>query len=149
MAVALAQTRFGTFSIPVEAVLEFPAGLIGLSGSRYAVLARSEESVFFWLQSLDDPDVAVPLADPWQFCDGFSLRISREDLERTGIAGSDHVLVYVIVRAEAPFSDSSVNLRAPIVVVDGKGWQLINLAQDATVRAALFPSGLNQEEKAA
>jgi len=147
MAVVLEQTRFGTFSIPSEAVLAFPSGLIGLSGSRYAVLARSEQSIFFWLQSLDDPDLAVPLADPWRFFDDFTLRISSEDLERTGIARADQVSVYVIVRAEAPFADSSVNLRAPVVVVDGKGWQIINQAQDATVRAALFPSGLNQEER--
>ena len=35
-------TRFGTLEVAAEAVIEFPDGLIGLGGSRYALLARDE-----------------------------------------------------------------------------------------------------------
>ena len=38
--ITLESTRFGTLEIPHEAVVEFPNGLIGLGGRRYALLAR-------------------------------------------------------------------------------------------------------------
>ena len=44
MAVTLQSSRFGELQIPEEAVLDFPNGLIGLGGRRFALLARSEES---------------------------------------------------------------------------------------------------------
>jgi len=44
----------------------------------------------------------------------------------------------VTVRAAAEPKDFSCNLRAPIVVWNGRGHQVINEAPDAPVRAALF-----------
>ena len=41
MAVTLQSSRFGALEIPDEAVIEFPSGLIGLGGKRYALLARN------------------------------------------------------------------------------------------------------------
>ena len=44
------------------------------------------------------------------------------------------------VRAGAELTDFSANLRAPIVVAEGQGHQVINEAADAPVRAPLFPA---------
>ena len=44
--ITLESSRFGTVEVPAEAIVEFPTGLIGLGGRRYALLARSEESTF-------------------------------------------------------------------------------------------------------
>jgi flagellar assembly factor FliW len=44
--------------------------------------------------------------------------------------------------------DFSANLRAPILVNNGLGHQVINQAPDAPVRAPLFPT-VNEEERAA
>ena len=43
------------------------------------------------------------------------------------------------VRAAGELSDFSCNLRAPIVIWNGHGHQVINEAPDAPVRAPLFP----------
>src|SRR4029077_6913540 len=67
MGVTMQSTRFGEMQIDPESVLEFPTGLIGLGGSRYALLARSEDAAFIWLHSLDDPDLAIPVTNPWRF----------------------------------------------------------------------------------
>ena len=40
MPVTIESTRFGALEIPDDAVLEFPDGLIGLGGTRYALIAR-------------------------------------------------------------------------------------------------------------
>ena len=41
-------TRFGVIDIPSEDVIEFPNGLIGLGGSRYALIADKPDAPFVW-----------------------------------------------------------------------------------------------------
>ena len=48
-------SRFGRVEIDPETVVEFPDGLIGLGGSRYALLAAEPDSPFLWLHSIEDP----------------------------------------------------------------------------------------------
>jgi flagellar assembly factor FliW len=56
-----------------------------------------------------------------------------------GARTPEDVDVWVTVRAGAELSDFSANLRAPILVCNGHGHQVINDAPDAPVRAPLFP----------
>jgi flagellar assembly factor FliW len=132
-------TRFGTVEVERDAVVEFPSGLIGLGGSRYAILAAGADSPFAWLHSVDDPDVALPVTDPWLHYAGYDVELSDADTERVGASEDDDVAVWVTVRAAGELSGFSCNLRAPIVISNGRGHQVINEAPDAPVRAPLFP----------
>lgn len=138
MSVTLYSTRFGPLEIPEEAVLEFPTGLIGLGGSRYALLARDDDAAFVWLHSLDDPELAVPVTNPWRFFAGYEVELSDEEAERIGIEDATATSVYVTVRAAESLHDFCANLAAPILIADGRGHQVINQAPDAPVRAPLF-----------
>jgi flagellar assembly factor FliW len=144
MAVTLRSTRFGELEIPDESVLEFPRGLIGLEGRRYTILARTEDAAFVWLHSLDDPALALPLTDPWRFFDSYEVEIGDDEAERIGIAADAGTAVYVTVRAAESLEDFSANLRAPILVNNGFGHQVINQAPDAPVRAPLFSRTVEQ-----
>jgi flagellar assembly factor FliW len=57
-------SRFGRVEIDPETVIEFPEGLIGLTGKRWALLARDPDTPFVWLQSLEDPELALPVTNP-------------------------------------------------------------------------------------
>jgi flagellar assembly factor FliW len=138
MAVSLQSTRFGTIEIPPEAVLEFPNGLIGLGGTRYALLAREEDSAFLWLHSLDDAELAVPVTNPWRFFGSYEVELSDDEADRLGVTDSDETSVYVIVRAAEALEDFCANLAAPILVAGTTGHQVINQSPDAPVRAPLF-----------
>jgi flagellar assembly factor FliW len=131
-------TRFGEVEVADEAVLEFPEGLIGVPGSGYALLARHEDAAFLWLQSTEDPSFAVPVVNPWRFFAGYEVRISDADAERVGLDGSADADVYVTVRAAGELEDFTANLRAPILVLEGRGHQVINEVQDAPLRAPLL-----------
>ena len=144
MAVTLQSSRFGELQIPEEAVLDFPNGLIGLGGRRFALLARSEESAFVWLHSMDDPDLAVPVTSPWRFFEDYELELADDEAERIGVHAPEDASVYVTVRSAAALEDFCANLRAPILVVGNAGHQVINQAPDAPVRAPLF-AGLQEE----
>ena len=75
-------TRFGRVEIADDAVINFPDGLIGLPGTRYALIAQTESSVFLWLHSVDDPAVALPVANPWLFFGNYEVEVSDEDAEK-------------------------------------------------------------------
>ena len=138
MAVTLHSTRFGRLEVPEDAVIEFPNGLIGLGGTQYALLARSEDSAFIWLHSLEDPELAVPVTNPWRFFGDYEVELSDEEAARIGVTDADQTSVYVTVRAAEQIEDFHANLRAPILIAHGKGHQVINQAGEAPMRAPLF-----------
>ncbi|HET8754813.1 MAG TPA: flagellar assembly protein FliW [Solirubrobacteraceae bacterium] len=134
--VTVESSRFGTLEIEAGAIIEFPAGLIGLGGRRWAVVTKDDDGAFSWLHSLDDPALALPVTNPWAFFADYEVALSDADSARFE---SDQVAVWVTVRAGAELADFSANLRAPILIADGQGYQVINEAQHAPVRAPLFP----------
>jgi len=138
MSITIDSTRFGTIEIPSHAVVEFPTGLIGLGGSRYVLIARDENSPFVWLHSVDDPSLALAVTNPFQFFPEYEVELSDAEAGRQGIADAADADVYVTVRAAEVLEDFTVNLRAPILISKGRGFQVINESEGARVRAPLF-----------
>jgi len=138
MPVTFQSIRFGAVEIQTEDVIEFPLGLIGLGGLRYALIDRNPGTGFLWLHAVDDPALALPVVSPDQFFPDFSLQIAPEDRERTGIEDAAGAQLYVTVRATPNPLDITANLRAPLVIREGRGYQVLNVSEDATLQAPLF-----------
>lgn len=137
VSVSVTSSRFGALEIDESAVLTFPRGLIGLGGQRYAIVAPSEDDAIVWLHSLEDPDLAVPVADPWTFFPGYEVELSDEETERVGAASPEETRVLVIVRVGPTAEECFANLRAPLLLAHGTGHQVINEAAEAPLRAPL------------
>jgi len=131
-------SRFGRVEVDPSAVIEFPEGLIGLGGSRYAVIAKEPDAAFQWLQSLEDPALALPITNPHRFFADFEVEVIDEDAERLGLDGSSSMDVYVTVRAASALENFTANLKAPILVRAGQAYQVINQAPGCDLRAPLF-----------
>jgi flagellar assembly factor FliW len=132
-------SRFGTLEIDAGAIIEFPTGLIGLDGHRWAVVGADPDGPFQWLHSIDDPALALPVTNPWQFFGDYEVELSDADSERIGTRDPAEIAVWVTVRAASELAHFSANLRAPILVSSGRGHQVINESSHAPVRAPLFP----------
>jgi flagellar assembly factor FliW len=132
-------SRFGTLRVPASEAIEFPLGLIGLAGSRYALIERNAGSGFLWLHSLEDAKLALPVVDPRAFFPAFELALGEEDIERIGAPQPSGAQVYVTVRAAPDPAETVVNLRAPLVIHAGRGHQVLNSAPGAELRTPLFP----------
>lgn len=139
MSLTIESSRFGQLEIDPTSVLEFPEGLIGLAGSRYAMIADDPDAPFLWLQSLDDPSLALPLTNPHRFFADFAVEVADDDVERLGLEGPGAMDVYVTVRAAPAPEDFTANLKAPILVRGGQAWQVINQAPGCELRVPLFP----------
>jgi flagellar assembly factor FliW len=138
MSVSFQSVRFGQVEVADEQVIEFPLGLVGLGGTRYALLDRNPGTGFLWLHCVDDPALALPVVGPRQFFSDFRLEIAEEERERTGIADVEAATIYVTVRATSDPLDVAVNLRAPLLVDGGRGFQVINTVEGASLQAPLF-----------
>jgi flagellar assembly factor FliW len=121
-------TRFGRIEVAPDSAIAFPHGLAGLDSTRFTLVARAEDDALLWLHSLEDPALALPVADPRRFFADFAL----------DPAPPADAAVYVTVRACERLEDFTANLRAPLVIADGIGQQVINEAPGAELRAPLF-----------
>lgn len=128
MSTTIDSTRFGRIEVAPDSAIVFPNGLAGLDSTAFTLIARAEDEAFVWLHSLQDPALALPLADPRRFFGAFALEP----------AAPEGAAVYVTVRASERIEDFTANLRAPIVIADGVGRQVINEAPGADLRAPLF-----------
>src|SRR5438105_5040059 len=58
-------TRFGVVNLDEKRIITFPAGLLGFSSYKsFALLQPDDEGVFYWLQSLEAPELAFVVTDP-------------------------------------------------------------------------------------
>lgn len=128
MSTTIDSTRFGRIEVAPDSAIVFPNGLAGLDSRTFTLIARAQDDAFVWLHSLEDPALALPLADPRRFFRDFALEP----------APADGAAVYVTVRASERIEDFTANLRAPLVIADGIGQQVINEAAGAELRAPLF-----------
>jgi flagellar assembly factor FliW len=137
--ITIESSRFGRVEVDPQTVIEFPDGLIGLGGSRFALLARDPETPFLWLQSLEDPGLALPVTNPHQFFDSFAVELIDEEAERLGFSDDGaEADVYVTVRAADALEEFTANLKAPILVREGYAYQVINQTPGCALRAPLF-----------
>jgi flagellar assembly factor FliW len=137
-AIVIESSRFGALRVEPDAVIEFPQGLIGLESRRYTLLDRNPGSGFHWLHSLDDPGLALPVVDPREFFRPFTFVPADEDRELIGADDLSAVQLWVTVRAAPDPRDFVVNLRAPIVVWERRGHQVLNSAPGAELQVHLF-----------
>ena len=133
-------TRFGSIEIADDAVLTFPEGLIGLGGSRWCLIAENETTPFFWLHSIDDPMLAVPLTSPWLFFSSYEVKVADDDARALELEGPEAASIFCVVRAAPALEDFTVNLLAPVVIHAARrvGRQVINEIGGYALRQPLF-----------
>ncbi len=111
-------TRFGTLDIDEGKILTFTRGIPGFADKRrFILIPHGEESPFFWLQCLDDPDLAFPVLDPAVILSDYSFEIPDGIQEELGITREEQVQVLVIVTVprENP-RKMTANLLGPVVL---------------------------------
>ena len=146
-------TRFGEFEVPEDLVVQFPEGLPGFEDQKqFAFLpytVEEDNSPFAYMQSVQDPDLTLLLADPFLFFKHYSLNLNDEDAAQLGLSDSEETAgVYGVVAVPEKIDQMTVNLVAPIVVnwKEQKGMQIILDRSPYSTKHRLFPLGLPQQQ---
>jgi flagellar assembly factor FliW len=145
VAITIDSPRFGSVEIDPASVIEFPDGLIGLGGSRYALLTTAPGNPIVWLHCIDDPSISLPVTEPRRYFSDYRVELTDDDADRLGLDDATPVDVYVTVVAASEPSGFTANQRAPILVRDGRGHQIINQAPGCDLRAPLFAEVLARQ----
>lgn len=112
---ATIKTRFGSIDYDPENLLHFPAGLIGLPNlHHFIVMPNAKEGPLFWIQSVDDPEMAFVLTDPTNFF--LDYKVEPDTAERQSLhIGNDDECYALSVVTVPPDQRVTLNLAAPIL----------------------------------
>lgn len=109
------QTRFGEIEYDEANLLHFPAGLIGMPDLRYFIVMPNKKSgPLFWIQSIDDADIALVLTDPTNFFLDYGVVPSTSEKNALHLEDNDDCFVLTVVTVP-PDQKITLNLAAPIL----------------------------------
>ena len=100
-----------------EKVITFLNGILGLEDyKKYIILDHPESDVIKWIQSVDEPQIALPVVNPYSFYPDYAPEISEEDLKRLKISSAEEALALCVITISQDASKITVNLKAPIII---------------------------------
>lgn len=149
-----AATRlFGEIDIEEDKIITLENGMIGLPEFQKFALIFDEEkgmegSSIMWLQSMDDPQTAFPVMQPNTVRPDYNPTVNDEVLMPLGDLREENTYVLVTLTASADVKETSVNLKAPIVINTGtmRGCQII-VEDDYPVKFKIYEA-VKEKKKA-
>src|SRR3990172_9039457 len=117
----LSTSRFGELNYTEKEIITFPEGILGLeSNLRYLILRPPESKPFLWLQSVDDPQVALPVIPPDLLVPDYQVDLTAELKAELQLEKNEKPEIYCIVYSEKEPKSTTVNLLTPLVVNSAK-----------------------------
>jgi len=90
--------RFGVVEFDDDAVLKFPAGIIGFPREHSFALIPHQGSTFLaWLQSLTKPELAFPVVSAHYFLDGYPDIPVSPAAHAAGLQGNEDDFAVLVV----------------------------------------------------
>src|SRR3989442_9297008 len=90
-------SRFGRMTVDDQRVMTFPHGLLGFPNhTRFALIQTGSENYFFWLQSVDDPNLAFVVTDPTTFFKDYDVPVREEMAQELQLTDDRYLQVFVI-----------------------------------------------------
>ncbi|MDR7414836.1 MAG: flagellar assembly protein FliW [Armatimonadota bacterium] len=108
--------HWGLQEVAEDRVIRFPEGIPGFPHCRRFVLLGEEGSAFLWLQAVDDPEVALPVTDPFRLFVDYEVPLEEEDVETLGVSDPREVAVLVVITVRTDPLQATANLAAPLLI---------------------------------
>ena len=113
------QTKFfGQIECEEAQVISFPVGIPGFPNEKKFLLLpfADSESVMLCLQSVTTSELAFVVLDPFRFNNSYTPVLQPAELQQLGVKSSEELYYYVLCAVHNPVSESTVNLRCPVVI---------------------------------
>ncbi|MBQ6970864.1 MAG: flagellar assembly protein FliW [Synergistaceae bacterium] len=143
--------RFGEVSYTQEEILFFPRGIPAFENNHSWMLIGNDDNAIKWLQSIDDPSLALPVTSPDAVQPDYNARIPEDELKLVGsVNPADLALLIVVSIPEAAPWNMTANLRAPILInlKSHRAVQVIALNEEYPIRHVVFPEDVREKMKA-
>lgn len=130
-------TRFGRLEVDGAEAYRF-GGMPGFpQADRFVLMQHDTGDVFAWMVSVEVPDLAFVVADPWQFFPDYRPPLEPRHLKQIDVeAAEDFELLCLVSFQEG---EIALNLAAPILInaKERRGTQVILDAEDLSVRQVI------------
>lgn len=134
-------TRFGSLTFKEEDIICLDEGLMGFPMSkRFLMFPYSEDSSFFWFQSVDESEIAFIVINPFDFFADLEFMVSDEDALLLGLEqGGDMEVFSLVTIPDGRPEAMRTNLSGPVVVnvCNRKGKQI--LVKEYSPKQPLIP----------
>jgi flagellar assembly factor FliW len=111
-------SRFGPVEVDEQRIINFPRGILGFPQyHRYALVQAEQDATFYWLQSIETPDLAFVVTDPLLFVPDYTIPLREETRSDLGIKDLSEASVLVIVNKVGDML--TANLQGPLVIHAG------------------------------
>lgn len=107
---------FGQITIDSDNIIQFESGIPGFLDEKQFVLLPLEETPFWILQSVQTSQIAFVLSDPFVHFPTYEFKLTEEIQQKLQIKAEKEVAVFVILTVADPFSNTTANLKAPIIM---------------------------------
>ena len=139
-------TRFGVLEFEEQEIICLKEGLLGFPLSRnFLLFPYGDDSSFFWLQSVDEPEIAFIVVNPFDFFADIEFGIEDTDSKAIGLERGEDVEVFSLVTIpEGRPEEMRTNLAGPVVVniQNRQGKQI--LLKDYSPRQPLIPTEMRE-----
>ncbi|MFB5674712.1 flagellar assembly protein FliW [Paenibacillus terreus] len=109
-------SRFGEIEVQEKDMITFVSPVLGFANlKKYVIINALENSLFQYMQSLEDKDLTFVLADPFQWFPDYEFELERRWLQKLKLKSKKDVDIWAITTLRSS-SDISINLKAPIVI---------------------------------
>ena len=108
----------GEIEIDAQDIIHFAEGIPAFEEyKQYIIIPLDEKSPFYYLQSLQEPDLCLVIAHPFIFFPDYEIELNDEELQSLHFQGDVRELaIYVILTIPEDFRLTTANLLAPIVI---------------------------------
>jgi flagellar assembly factor FliW len=136
--------RFGHIEVKETEILKFPVGLYGFEKENtFACLpfAPNVESPMEWLQSLQTPQLAFVITDPFLYAPDYSVKLTEGEKAEIGFEPGQTLVTRVIVTIPENYLEMTANLVAPLVInlTSGMARQFVLTSMEYDTRHFLLP----------
>lgn len=146
------ETRlFGEIDIAEEKIITLGRGLIGYPDMKRFNLIFDEEKQgkIMWLQSLDEPQFAMPVVDPAGICEDYNPTVNDELLTPLGQFSEESLFVLVTIRVPSDITQMTINLKGPIIInTDNLRGEQIIVEDEVQTRFPIYDILKSRKEKA-
>jgi flagellar assembly factor FliW len=118
--------RFGQIEVQQSLLVDLDEGLIGFPEERrFCILEDDRWGPMRWLQSVDRPDLAFLVVNPYEFFAGYEVLIEDDLAEEMALERPDDAAVLSLVSIQEE-GELTANLLGPLVINSrtGRGVQL-------------------------
>lgn len=113
---------FGPIEYDPQQIIDFPNGLFGFEEEKQFLLLpfQGSQGSLLCFQSVKTPALAFVAVNPFSLDPGYAPELTREELNLMGVERSQDLCYYALCVVRDPVSESTVNLKCPIVIHDEK-----------------------------